>query len=88
VKRALPEIVASILPLSQLSVGSRAVVREFDGRGPVFVRLREMGVVPGTSLSLVRTAPLGDPLEIEVRGYRLSVRKEDAAHVVVEPAVG
>jgi ferrous iron transport protein A len=64
------------------------VVRELEGRGAVLVRLREMGVLPGTPLALVRTAPLGDPLAIEVRGYRLTVRKEDAFHVVVEPAVG
>jgi ferrous iron transport protein A len=84
----MPGIMAANLPLSQLSVGSHAVVRELEGRGAVLVRLREMGVLPGTPLALVRTAPLGDPLAIEVRGYRLTVRKEDAFHVVVEPAVG
>jgi Fe2+ transport system protein FeoA len=44
-----------------------------------------MGLLPGTRLTLVRTAPLGDPLEIEVRGYRLSLRRADADSILVEP---
>jgi ferrous iron transport protein A len=77
---------ASTLKLSQLSVGARATVRGFPGQGPAFLRLREMGVLPGISIRLVRTAPLGDPLEIEVRGYNLTLRKSEAEHVMVEPA--
>jgi Fe2+ transport system protein FeoA len=44
-----------------------------------------MGLLPGTPLKLVRTAPLGDPLEIQVRGYSLTLRKSEAEHVLVEP---
>jgi ferrous iron transport protein A len=47
-------------------------------------RLLEMGLTPGTAVRMVGTAPLGDPLELEVRGYRLSVRKLEAARVEVE----
>ena len=47
-----------------------------------------MGVLPGTAITLVRTAPLGDPLEIQVRGYSLTLRKSEAEHVVVELAGG
>lgn len=79
---------ASTLKLSQLPVGARATVREFLGQGPTFLRLREMGVLPGTVLTLVRTAPLGDPLEIQVRGYSLTLRKSEAEQVVVELASG
>jgi ferrous iron transport protein A len=79
---------ASTLKLSQLPVGSRAVVRGFPDQGAALVRLREMGVLLGTSLALVRTAPLGDPLEIQVRGYHLTLRRSEAEHVVVEPMEG
>jgi Fe2+ transport system protein FeoA len=43
-----------------------------------------MGVLPGTTITLVRTAPLGDPLEVQVRGYSLTLRKSEAEHVEVE----
>ena len=83
----LPSMPAT-LKLSQLAVGTRATIREFPGQGPAFLRLREMGVLPGTIITLVRTAPLGDPLEIQVRGYSLTLRKSEADHVVVEPNNG
>jgi ferrous iron transport protein A len=78
----------STLKLSQLAIGSRATIREFPGQGAAFLRLREMGVLPGTTVTLVRTAPLGDPLEIQVRGYCLTLRKSEAEHVLVEVADG
>lgn len=74
------------LALSELPVGSSAVVKEFPKSGAAFLRLREMGVLPGTSITMVRTAPLGDPIEIKVRGYSLTLRKSEAAHVLVEKA--
>jgi ferrous iron transport protein A len=74
------------MKLSELSVGASAVVREYPKAGPAFVRLREMGLLAGTRVTLVRTAPLGDPLEIKLRGYHLTLRKSEAEHVVVEPA--
>ncbi len=75
---------SSVVKLSDLAVGSRAIVHGFPGQGAAFLRLREMGVLPGTSITLVRTAPLGDPLEIQVRGYSLTLRKSDAEHVTVD----
>jgi ferrous iron transport protein A len=75
---------ASTLKLSELPAGARATIRAFPGRGPAFLRLREMGVLPGTTITLVRTAPLGDPLEVQVRGYSLTLRKSEAEHVEVE----
>jgi ferrous iron transport protein A len=81
-------LMPATVKLSQLAIGSRATVCGFPGQGPAFLRLREMGVLPGTTVTLVRTAPLGDPLEIQVRGYSLTLRKSDAEHVVVEPTVG
>lgn len=77
---------APAIKLSDLAVGASAVVQEFPKQGAAFLRLREMGLIAGTRITLVRTAPLGDPLEIKVRGYHLTLRKSDAAHVLVEPA--
>ena len=76
---------AGELKLSELAIGSSGIVRRYPGGGP-FLRLREMGLLPGTSVTLVRMAPLGDPLEIKLRGYHLTLRKSEAAHIVVEPA--
>jgi ferrous iron transport protein A len=75
---------AELTPLSALAIGANAIVRDFPKQGVAFLRLREMGLLPGTSLTLIRTAPLGDPLEIKVRGYNLSLRKSEADHVLVE----
>ena len=74
------------MKLSELAVGASAVVREFPKNGAAFLRLREMGLLNGTRVTLIRTAPLGDPLEIKVRGYHLTLRKSEAEHVLVEPA--
>ncbi|MEO6567742.1 MAG: FeoA family protein [Opitutaceae bacterium] len=76
---------AEVIKLSELSVGATATVREFPRSGTATLRLREMGVLPGTAVTLVRTAPLGDPIEIKVRGYHLTLRKAEAEHVLVEP---
>jgi len=70
--------------LSELPAGASAVIRSYTKAGAAFLRLREMGVLPGTSVTLVRTAPLGDPIEIRVRGYNLTLRKSEADHIVVE----
>jgi ferrous iron transport protein A len=70
--------------LSELPVGAQALVREFPKQGSAFLRLREMGLMPGTSLTLIRTAPLGDPIEVKVRGYNLTLRKSEAEHILVE----
>lgn len=76
---------AASIKLSELAVGASATVREFPKAGTAFIRLREMGLLAGTRVTLVRTAPLGDPLEIKLRGYNLTLRKSEAEHVLVEP---
>lgn len=77
---------ASLISLSQLPVGASATLRDFPKTGTAFLRLREMGLLAGTTLTLVRTAPMGDPIEIKVRGYHLTLRKSEADHLLVEPA--
>lgn len=76
------------IKLSQLAAGASAIVRGYPKSGGAFLRLREMGVLPGTQVTLVRTAPLGDPIEIKVRGYLLTLRKSEAEHVLVEESGG
>ena len=71
--------------LTELAIGASATVREMPKQGSAFLRLREMGLLPGTKLQLIRTAPMGDPMEIKVRGYHLTLRKTEAEHVLVEP---
>ena len=70
--------------LSDLPVGARARVTSILGSDELSVRLLEMGLTPGVEVALVGTAPLGDPLELELRGYRLSVRRSEAARVQIE----
>jgi ferrous iron transport protein A len=72
------------MKLSELAVGASAVVRDLPKNGPAFVRLREMGMIIGTRVTLVRMAPLGDPLEIKLRGYHLTLRKSEAEQIGVE----
>ena len=69
--------------LADLSTGSLATVTNVTATDPASQRLLELGVTPGVKLRLVGTAPLGDRLEIELRGYRLSVRRSEAAVVEV-----
>ncbi len=71
--------------LEELNPGESARVIECRGRGAVFQRLCEMGFVPGAHLRVVRFAPLGDPMEVVVQNYHLSLRKSEAGMVVVEP---
>lgn len=73
---------AATVKLSDLAVGASATVLSIDPTSSL--RLREMGLLKGTSLTLVRCAPMGDPLEIKIRGYHLSLRKSEAAAVTVE----
>lgn len=71
--------------LSDLKVSSKATVQGFQGESRLNERLMELGIVPGTQVLLKRFAPLGDPMEITVRGYSLSIRKEDARQILISP---
>ena len=70
--------------LKALNVGQTATVVRLHGEGPVRRRIMDMGLTKGTEVYLRKVAPLGDPLELTVRGYELSIRKADAAMVEVE----
>ena len=69
--------------LDQLALRERAQVQAVSGRGAMSVRLLEMGFVPGVEVMLVKRAPLGDPLELRLRGYHVSLRRAEARLVEV-----
>ncbi|MBK6923076.1 MAG: ferrous iron transport protein A [Deltaproteobacteria bacterium] len=69
--------------LDQLAVGETATVDSVEGDGAVAIRLQEMGFTAGTKVALVKTAPLGDPLEFTLRGFHISLRRAEAARVRV-----
>jgi len=73
------------MTLDQLTRGQRAVVRGVRGEDAISIRLLEMGLVEGEPIAALGAAPLGDPLEFEVCGYRLSLRKTEAQRVEVTP---
>lgn len=70
--------------LDQLEVGERGMVVEVDGQPAITQRLMEMGLIEGEIVEVVGRAPLGDPVELQVYDYRLSVRKNEAALVRVQ----
>ena len=70
--------------LSDATVGQRATVAQVEGADEISVRLMEMGIVPGAAIEMLGAAPLGDPLEYSLRGYRLSLRRSEAQRVVVD----
>ena len=70
--------------LDSLQPGENAVVQSLDGDPEASARLMEMGLLPGTPIQVVRFAPLRDPIEITLRGYHLSLRRAEAAGIIVE----
>jgi len=70
--------------LDEMAVGSTARIADVTGADSTALRLLEMGLTPGATVRVVGRAPLGDPWEFEVRGYRLSIRRAEAARVTLE----
>lgn len=74
--------------LSDLELGHNAKIIKVNGSGAVRRRMIDMGIVPGMEIRMVRYAPLGDPIEIKLKGCHLSLRKEEAETVLVEEIGG
>ena len=74
------------MKLSQLKIGHSAVITAVGGDGPLSLRLLDMGLIPKTRVTVQKVAPFGDPIQIAVRGYEMSLRREDAAMIEVEEA--
>lgn len=70
--------------LSELKPKDKALVKNIYGGGQLHKRLIDMGIVKGVQVEVVKVAPLGDPIDIKVKGYHLSLRKDEAAQILVE----
>ena len=70
--------------LKEVTIGSSAKILKLHGEGAVKRRIMDMGITKGVEVYVRKVAPLGDPIEVTVRGYELSIRKDDAAMIEVE----
>lgn len=70
--------------LKEVKIGETVKVARLGGEGAVKRRIMDMGITKGTEIYVRKAAPLGDPIEITVRGYELSIRKADAANIEIE----
>ena len=70
--------------VKDLKEGQSAVVKKIYGEGPVKRRIMDMGITKGTTVMVRKLAPLGDPIELKVRGYELSIRNQDAQMIEIE----
>lgn len=72
--------------LSDVTIGGTACVLSVEGSDEIAIRLMEMGIVPGVEITAIGTAPLGDPVEYALRGYRLSLRRTESQRICVNDA--
>lgn len=72
------------MTLDRLPVGSTGMIRVVGGEGILRLRLLDMGLIPDTPVTVTKIAPMGDPMELRVRGYTLTIRREDAQKIEVE----
>lgn len=82
------DAITSLLTLRTLQRGDTGVIERIDGHGPIKQRLAEMGFTKGATVSLAHTAPFGNPRTYLVRGYRISLRNEDADKVILGSYAG
>ena len=71
------------MTLDELKIGKTGYIKSVGGEGALRLRMLDMGLVPGTKVAVIKIAPLGDPIEIRVRGYELTLRKEDTRLITV-----
>jgi len=69
--------------LNQLKPGESAIIKKVGGKGALRLRLLDMGLIPRTKVTLQKIAPMGDPIEILVRGYELTLRIDDAKNIQI-----
>ena len=72
------------MTLREVKTGETVKVKKLNGEGPVKIRIMDMGITKGVDVFVRKVAPLGDPIEVKVRGYELSIRKADAEMIEVE----
>ncbi len=71
------------MTLDQLPIGKEAVITKVGGEGALRCRLLDMGLIPRTKIVVTKMAPMGDPIELRLRGYTLTIRMEDAKNIEV-----
>lgn len=67
--------------INDLKIGQSGLISEVGGEGPLRLRFLDMGLIPGTKVTLQKIAPMGDPIQINLRGYELTIRREDAMKI-------
>ena len=72
------------MTLDEMPIGQEAVITKVGGEGVLRCRLLDMGLIPKTKVKIRKVAPMGDPIELHIRGYELTIRKEDARQIEVE----
>ena len=72
------------MTIDDLKIGQSGTISQDGGQGPLRLRFLDMGLIPGTRVTLRKVAPMGDPIQIQVRGYELTIRREDAAKITLK----
>lgn len=72
------------MTLNDLKIGKTGVITKVGGEGSLRCRLLDMGLIPHTKVTLIKRAPMGDPIEIRIRGYELTIRIDDANKIDIE----
>lgn len=72
------------MTIDDLKVGQSGTIAQVGGEGALRLRFLDMGLIPGTKVALRKVAPMGDPIQIQVRGYELTIRREDAARITLK----
>ena len=71
------------MTIDDLKIGQSGTITQVGGEGALRLRFLDMGLIPGTTVTLRKVAPMGDPIQIQVRGYELTIRREDAAKITL-----
>ena len=74
------------MTIADLQIGQSGIIVTVGGEGALRLRFLDMGLIPGTRVQLQKVAPMGDPIQIRVRGYELTIRKEDAGMIGIQEA--
>lgn len=72
------------MTIDDLKIGQSGVISQVGGEGALRLRFLDMGLIPGTAVLLQKAAPMGDPIQIQVRGYELTIRREDARKITLK----
>jgi ferrous iron transport protein A len=71
------------MTLKELKVGQEGIVVSIGEKGPTRRRIMDMGITPGANIKVIKVAPMGDPIEVNIRGYELSLRKDEANQIEI-----